>query len=84
MTTQTHRRWTRWHSDDWMSMVDVDAAGTYTYGAWQGHSDDPPTDVMKPAESLVAAQHQASAYIRDQGHWCSDRCSFWIADPPID
>lgn len=66
-----------------MSMVRFDAAGTYTFGAWQGHSDEPPSGVMQPADSLVDAQHQASTYIRDQGHWCTDRCSFWIASPPF-
>ena len=84
MTTRPGRRWTRWHSGDWMSMVDVDADGAYTWGAWIGHSDDPPAGVMREARSLVDGQHQASHFIREEGHWCTDRCSFWIADPPIE
>ena len=65
-------------------MVKVTPEGQYSFGAWQGHSGEPPADAMHPAESLVSAQHSASQFIRDQDHWCSDRCSFWIADPPID
>ena len=70
------RRWTRYHSDDWTGLVVKTDAGEFRYNAWQGA----PTADMHTSESLVNAQHQAEDIVRNSGHRCTARCSFWVPD----
>lgn len=75
---QIEKRWTRWHSDDWIASVVNTGTGEWLYNAWQGPRDD----TMKPASSLADAQHRAEDIVRGSGHRCTARCSFWVPDVP--
>jgi hypothetical protein len=37
---------------------------------------------MKPAASKIDAQHKAEDVVRNSGHRCVARCSFWVPDTP--
>jgi hypothetical protein len=71
-------KWTRWHSDDWTAVVVLSTDGHYAYNAWQGDAEGD----LKNAPSRVAAQHAAEAIVRESGHRCTARCSFWVPDNP--
>lgn len=75
----SERKWTRWHSDGWVLTVTRTADGQYFYTTTQDESSDP---LRIPAESLTDAQHRAESLVRDSGHRCVARCSFWIPDTP--
>ena len=77
---QIDNKWTRWHSDDWTAVVFLTADGRYQYMAWQGAINGE----MKSAPSRVAAQHAAESIVRESGHRCTARCSFWVPDNPED
>jgi hypothetical protein len=71
------KTWTRWHSDDWILKVVHDA------GQWGYTVAHPSSDAeVKPAASLIDAQHKAEEVVRNSGHRCTARCSFWIPDVP--
>lgn len=72
------KTWNRWHSDGWVLTV-VRDAGKYFY---RSQRDNEPEAALQPAASLVDAQHKAEDIVRNSGHRCVARCSFWIADPP--
>ena len=73
------KTWNRWHSDGWVLTVVRDAAGRYFFKAQREGQPEMP---LEPAVSLVDAQHSAEDIVRNSGHRCVARCSFWIADPP--
>ena len=72
------KTWTRWHSDDWiLKVVRADEGWGYTIS-------HPSSDgTVKPAASLIDAQHKAEDVVRNSGHRCTARCSFWIPDVPV-
>jgi hypothetical protein len=72
------KRWTRWHSDDWTGVVVQTDAGEWFYGVSQGAGDP----VLKPAAGRADAQHRAEEIVRNSGHRCTARCSFWVSDLP--
>ena len=71
------KTWTRWHSDDWILKV-VQDGDEWGYTIAHRSSDAG----VKPAASLVDAQHKAEDVVRHSGHRCTARCSFWIPDVP--
>ena len=76
----THdKTWTRWHADGWVLTVYRTPQGDYSFTSQQ---DGQPAAAVQPAKSLVDAQHRAEDIVRNSGHRCVARCSFWIADPP--
>lgn len=77
MITQT---WTRWHSDGWVLKVFRTDQDQFLYSASQHDSDSPRT----AARGLADAQHQAEDIVRNSGHRCTARCSFWVPDTPED
>jgi hypothetical protein len=74
------KRWTRWHSDDWTLVVVETDKGEFFYSASRGNVEES----MKPAASKVDAQHRAEEIVRQSGHRCIARCSFWVPDTPED
>jgi hypothetical protein len=70
--------WTRWHSDDWILKV-IHQDGEWGYTIAHPSSDG----AMRPATSLIDAQHKAEDVVRNSGHRCTARCSFWISDVPV-
>jgi hypothetical protein len=74
------QRWTRWHSDDWTLVVVQTDKGEFFYNASQGNLEDP----LQPAASKTDAQHRAEDVVRNSGHRCVARCSFWVPDTPED
>ena len=74
------KRWTRWHSDDWTSIVVQSETGEWSFNTWQGAVDE----TMKPAGGRADAQHRAEEIVRNSGHRCTARCSFWVPDVPED
>jgi hypothetical protein len=76
--TDVVKTWTRWHSDGWVLTVIRTSAGKHLYKAQQEQQPETP---MAPAASLVDAQHKAEDVVRNSGHRCVARCSFWIANP---
>ena len=73
------KSWTRWHSDGWVLTVIRTPDREYFYRTQQEGQDEAP---LLPAASLVDGQHRAEDVVRNSGHRCVARCSFWIADPP--
>lgn len=73
------KTWTRWHSDGWVLTVFRTPHGEYSY---RSHREGQADTAALPAKSLVDAQHRAEDIVRNSGHRCVARCSFWIADPP--
>ncbi len=71
------RTWTRWHSDDWILRV-VEDDHRWSFTVTHPSSDGAPTR----AASLIDAQHRAEEVVRNSGHRCTARCSFWIPDVP--
>jgi hypothetical protein len=69
--------WTRWHSDDWILKV-VHESDRWGYTVSHASTDGS----LTPATSLIDAQHQAEEIVRNSGHRCTARCSFWIPDVP--
>jgi hypothetical protein len=75
----SEKTWTRWHSDGWVLTVTRTDSGDYFYKVHQdGRGEAPP----QPATRQVDAQHNPESHVRDSGHRCVARCSFWIPDPP--
>ena len=72
------KTWTRWHSDGWVLTVVRTPAGHFYRTQRDGQPDATPIK----ANSLVDALHKAEDVVRNSGHRCVARCSFWIADPP--
>jgi len=72
------RTWTRWHSDGWILNVFRIGQDEFFYAASQHGADAHRT----PARSLTDAQHQAEDIVRNSGHRCTARCSFWVPDTP--
>ena len=73
---QITRTWTRWHSDDWVLKVFRTDQDEFFYTTSQRGADAPRTS----ARSLTDAQHQAEDLVRNSGHRCTARCSFWVPD----
>ena len=74
------KRWTRWHADGWTAIVLQNEAGDWSFKTWQG----PEAGAMKPASGRADAQHRAEDIVRNSGHRCTARCSFWVPDVPED
>ena len=74
------QRWTRWHSDDWTLVVARTDHGEFFYTVSKDGVDQP----ARPAASKIDAQHQAEDVVRNSGHRCVARCSFWVPDTPED
>lgn len=70
------RTWTRWHSDGWVLKVFRTDQDEFFYAASQHEAEAPHTR----ARSLTDAQHQAEDLVRNSGHRCTARCSFWVPD----
>ncbi|MEQ1574002.1 MAG: hypothetical protein ABL993_07120 [Vicinamibacterales bacterium] len=73
------QRWTRWHSDGWVLTVVRTPDGEFFYASQQEQAVEAP---MTPALSLPDAQHKAEDIVRNSGHRCVARCSFWIPSQP--
>ena len=78
---EAQRTWTRWHADGWVLKVLQDQAGAFFYTAQQ---DGAPEVTPVSATGLADAQHRAEDTVRNSGHRCVARCSFWIPDQPDD
>ena len=79
------KRWTRWHADDWTGVVVQTDSGEWFYDASQNlprPSEAEAGDTMKPASGRAEAQHRAEEMVRNSGHRCTARCSFWVSDLP--
>jgi hypothetical protein len=78
--TETHvvQRWTRWHSDGWTLFVVQNDKGEFFYSTSHEGVDSP----QMPAASKIDAQHKAEDIVRNSGHRCVARCSFWVPDTP--
>ena len=77
-------RWTRWHSDDWTAVVVQTDGGEWFYDVSQNlpRSSEAEAGAMKPASGRADAQHRAEEIVRNSGHRCTARCSFWVPDVP--
>lgn len=73
------KTWTRWHSDGWVLTVIRTPAGEYFY---RTQKESEPEAPLVQGLSQVDALHKAEDVVRNSGHRCVARCSFWIADPP--
>jgi hypothetical protein len=73
------KTWTRWHSDGWVLTVQRMPNGHFFYRSQRENEADAP---LLPAAGLADAQHKAEDIVRDSGHRCVARCSFWIPDQP--
>ena len=72
------QRWTRWHSDDWTLVVARTDHGEFFYTVSKQGVEQP----AQPAVSKIDAQHRAEDVVRNSGHRCVARCSFWVPDTP--
>ena len=71
----TEKTWTRWHSDGWILTVVQTPAGQFLYRSQQEQAAEAPLTL---AAGLADAQHKAEDVVRNSGHRCVARCSFWI------
>jgi hypothetical protein len=74
------QRWTRWHSDDWTLVVARTDKGEFFYTVTRAGIEQP----AQPAASKIDGQHKAEDIVRNSGHRCIARCSFWVPDTPED
>ena len=72
------QRWTRWHSDDWTLVVAQTDNGEFFYTVTRAGVGQAP----QRAASKIDAQHRAEDIVRNSGHRCVARCSFWVPDTP--
>ena len=79
MADDVEKTWNRWHAEGWLLTVERNTAGAFRYRSQQ---EGQPEHAWQPATSLVDALHKAEDIVRNSGHRCVARCSFWIADPP--